>query len=298
MKTHKLFANLMLLVVAGFWGLTFPLIKSWANEVDASLFVTLRFLVGAIILLPFIRARTLYVKRTLLAGLILGLLNSGVYSLQVLALSGISAARCAFLTGTVVLWVPLFRKLLFAEKITFIQLISGCVCLLGLWILTGAHWEGVTKADGIMLLAEAFFGLALIYLERIGAHKHDVFALTFYQIIFTCLIPLGIAATKTEHIAMIWQLKPMLTILFCGIFATAISLLLQVHYQPRTSSEYASLIYATEPLWATLFASLFFHETLTKATIVGGTLMLLSVVLPELKILLIERFRFPLKTAS
>lgn len=277
------FANLMLIIVAASWGLTFPIIKAWGGHIDASAFVTVRFLMATFVLLPFIRTSEVWCKQTLVAGFVLGLLNCGVYILQTFSLAYISAARCAFLTGTVILWVPLFRRLIFESQVTAIHLLAGFLCLFGLWILTGANLNNIGIGDGMMLFAEAFFALSLLYLEKVGFMCPNPLVLTFYQILFTALLSLLISVARSSlSFLPFFKICPLMAVMFCGVIATALSLLLQVYYQRRTTSEYAALIYSTEPLWAAIFASMFFSERLTTSLIVGGTIIIFSVVLPEL----------------
>ncbi|WP_029463733.1 EamA family transporter [Rickettsiella massiliensis] len=46
-------ANLYLLLATLMWGVTFPLIRNALHEVDAVTFVFLRFMLAALVLLPF-----------------------------------------------------------------------------------------------------------------------------------------------------------------------------------------------------------------------------------------------------
>lgn len=280
------FANSMLMLVAIAWGFTFPVIKAWAGDVDAGVFVIARFSVAALVLLPFIKWRTLLSSKTMLAGLVLGLINSGVYLLQTISLNYISAARCAFLTGTVVIWMPLLRVLLSGVKITLLDLSASALCLFGLWILTGAEIHSIGIGDWLVFTSEAFFALSILYLDHINDKGHHPFALTFYQICFTCLVPILFCLKTQPSLLPLFHVHAISAVILCAAFATTFALLMQVHYQRYTSAEMAALIYATEPLWAAIFANSLFGEALTISLLVGGAIMISSVILPEMKFII------------
>lgn len=275
------FANFVLLNIVLLWGLTFPVIKTFAANVNPSAFVTARFLIAALVLIPFLKFKKLFSKQTLVAGIVLGVLNTGVYILQTYALGYIGAARCAFLTGAVIIWVPLFRFVLFGIRINFANLIAGLICIFGLWILTGAKFDSFTRADLAMMIAEAFFALSLLYLEKIDLNCINPFALTFYQLVFTGLVSLIVSIASKETSLLLLELKPIIAILFCGIFATALTILLQTLYQRHTTSEFAAIIYSTESLWAAIFAIFLFGEVANSSIILGGFIIICSVMFPQ-----------------
>lgn len=275
-------APFFLMLTALFWGLTFPVIKAHAPSVAPELFVTTRFILAALIILPFVNFKLLTNKPVLKAGAILGLLNCCVYLLQTYAIGELSAARCAFLTGTVVLWVPLLRRMMLGSALSTTYVTCGLLCLIGLWILTGANFNDITSADGVMLIAEGFFAFSLIYLDKIKFESATVNALTFYQIMFTGLISALFCGVTRPSFSPLFNPHILSTIIFCAIFATVLSLYFQVKYQRKVGSEFAALIFATEPLWAAACSTLFFNELLNVNLIFGGILITLSVMLPEL----------------
>lgn len=285
------FANAMLLIITLAWGLTFPLIKSTASMLDPCLFVALRFSIAAIALLPFINRNALKSSKIIIAGLTLGLLNSSVYVLQTYSLSLMSASRCAFLAGSVVLWVPIFAKMLLKIKIRRTQIFASLLCLTGLWILTGANIASLGYGDFIMLIAEAFFALALIYLDRVSAKNIDLMTLAFYQVVFTCPLPFLLSILMKPSLQPLYQVSTMFTVLFCALFATALALSLQINYQRYTSSFHTALIFSLEPLWASLFANYMYGEALTQSLIVGGGMMIVSIVLPEIFVFIKQNFQ-------
>jgi drug/metabolite transporter (DMT)-like permease len=93
---RQLRADLALLFVAFIWGTTFTLVKEALEEGPPWLFLTLRFLVASLVLVPFARRGTSWPWR---GGLILGFFLAAGYLSQTLGLRTIEPGRSAFLTG-------------------------------------------------------------------------------------------------------------------------------------------------------------------------------------------------------
>src|SRR5215216_3886720 len=101
---HRL-AGFYLVIVAAIWGLTFPLIEGSMKQQDPFLFVSLRFTLASIPLLPYFLKRV--TMKFLAIGGCLGFLNAGAFITQTIGLQSVNASRAAFLTGAYVLLVPM-----------------------------------------------------------------------------------------------------------------------------------------------------------------------------------------------
>ena len=100
-------ANIMLLIVTGIWGGTFPLIKNSLNFIRPGDFVSVRFALATCAMLPFVMHRLNKTNRTVLIhGFVLGALNYVGYYAQTLSLKTQSSANSAFITA---LYVPTER---------------------------------------------------------------------------------------------------------------------------------------------------------------------------------------------
>ena len=70
-------------------------------------------------------------------------------------------------------------------------------------------------------------------------------------------------------------------IAYTGLISTALTIWLTAKVFKRLPATDASLILASEPLWATLFASLLLHEPLAASSAVGGALILAALACNE-----------------
>lgn len=287
-------ANLYLLLVTAIWGLTFPLIRNAIMQISPFEFVCVRFGVSAVLLLPLVwRSLRQTDLKLLLACLVLGLLYGGSYITQTIGLETTSSARAAFIMGFSVILVPLLLPFYRLANPTPIELLSSGICLLGLYILTGADLTQVTSGDMWVGLSALCFALAIPFLQWITLRYKDYKLLTFYPIVFIC--PFAYLFAGKLHMQGLLNPQVVVGVLFCAIGATCVALVLQTKYQKFTSASKATLIYAFEPLFASIFGYLINGEAITHKTVIGGLLILFSLTLPELIRLGLHPTRYKLK---
>lgn len=271
-------AVLYLFFATVLWGLTFPVIKNAVSVVAPTTFVTLRFALAALVLLPFIVSAFKQNSFKILgAGIILGLLNSCVYLTQTIGVQTIDAAQAAFIVGTMVVFVPFMAPWFHLGKTHKIDVIAALICLLGLFIFTGfaLHFK---IGSAWCLISALSTALGIVFLQFITKKPWiSLPLLAFYQILFTIPIPAVLSVHADYH--HIFTLYAMIGILFCAIFATSIALLLQTKYQHFVNPTKATLIYALEPVFAMGFARMINQEQITLLMIIGGSIMLAGALL-------------------
>lgn len=274
-------ANLYLVLATLMWGITFPITRNALTEVDPFVFVSLRFTIATLVLLPMVYAlfyRT--TKPILLGSFIIGMLNAVAYLCQTIGLQTVSSARAAFITGSSVIFVPFIAPLFKLDKPSRSDFICALLGFGGLYVLTGMGQFHPSRGDLWVFLGAVSFSFQITYLQRLTQTIKDYKLLAFYQLFFT--IPFVSLLTKGHDFSSIFQPAAMFGILFCAIFATSLAYYLQNKYQKFTSAPKAALIFALEPVFASLFGFLINHELISKTTIYGGLLLLFSLVLPGL----------------
>ena len=278
----SLHADGLLFLATVAWGITFPLIKNAVAYIDPSTFVTLRFSLGALILLPFLLRSIIRCDlKTLIFGLIIGFLNSGVYFTQAKGMESISASEGAFITGLNVIMVPLLLPLFKMGKPVPKDFVCSLVCLLGIFILTNAGFSKLEVGVYWVFTGAVISALAILVLQQCSAHNKNLDAMAFFQVIGTVMIiaPLTLGS-QSYHQA--FKLTPLLSIIFCALFATSFALLAQTRYQRLTSPSRAALIFALEPVFATFFSYFINGAEITWRTLAGGGIIMLSILCSEL----------------
>lgn len=273
-----------LVIVAALWGLTFPLIENSMQVHDPFLFVAFRFSIAALILIPFIKFFQNVTKEVFVAGFILGILNCGAYVTQTIGLQTTNASKAAFLTGANIVFIPFIAPAFRLQEMNKYDILSGCVCAFGIYILTGADIQNLTGGDLWILFCAFCVALAIIYISYLTKNEMDPYLLTTSQITATALISWPLCFFFSDcNFGLLINPDFIGTILYCSLFATIISLGLQAKYQKYVSAQKAGLIFCLEPVFATFFDVLINDVKLHASLFLGGFLILFSILLLELK---------------
>ena len=286
-------ANLYLALATLMWGITFPLTRNALTEVDPFVFVSLRFIIATLVLLPMVWCLFYKTSKPLLFGsLIIGVLNAVAYLSQTIGLETVSSSRAAFITGSSVIFVPFIAPLFKLDKPTGLDFLCALIGFTGLYVLTGLGHFHLSTGDLWIFLGTISFSFQITYLQRLTQAIRDYKLLAFYQLLFT--VPFVSLLTKGHNFSTVFQPKAWIGILFCAIFATSLAYYLQNKYQKFTSAPKAALIFALEPVFASLFGFLINRELLSRTTIYGGLLLLFSLVLPSV-VSIVRESKLPIK---
>lgn len=269
---------LLLVIVTLVWGMTFPLLKSAAQHMSGLEISVARFFVAALCMAPFVFKlnRAVWRDGALLGGMALISYVSQAYGLQF-----ISSNRSAFLTSLNVLFVPLLAWML-GGKLSFKVIIGSILACFGIGLMSwdgGSNWFG----DGATLICALSYAAYVLMLARM-TQRHTPRSLATTQIIMMALI--GAVALPFGDVSQLAslpeRLMPILpVIVFLGAIATAGMLFLQAIGQRRVSATKAALIFALEPVFASLFSWLWLGEQLSQRAALGGGIVVLAVILSE-----------------
>jgi drug/metabolite transporter (DMT)-like permease len=271
----------LLLVVPLLWGATFPLIRQVVGHSDPAAFVLWRFLVAGLILLPSaIRSwhQRCLSLRDFSYGLILGLVNGIAFVLQAKALQTVGAARIAFLTGINVVMVPLLLPLFKLGYPKKIELVASVIGLVGIYSLNNASLVNFALGDIFAVISALFIALGIIFTEKASAKPCNLGLLTFYQIIFTTLIPL--VSVSSTNLSFPLTSTYWLSIAYCAVFATVIPFYLQLKYQSQVGASKSALIFSLEAVAAAVFAWAI-GEPITQSVICGGLIIVFSTFISD-----------------
>jgi drug/metabolite transporter (DMT)-like permease len=274
-------ANLYLTLATLMWGITFPLTRNALTEVDPFVFVSLRFALASLVLLPSVWFLFNKTTRAMLFGsLMIGILNAAAYLCQTIGLETVHSARAAFITGASVIFVPFLAPLFKLEKPSCLDKLCALIGFAGLYVIMDIQHFHIAHGDLWVFLGAISFSLQITYLQRLNQIIADYQLLTFYQLFFT--LPFVLLFTRAHSFSEAMQPRALEGIIFCAVFATSLAYYLQNKYQKFTNAPKAALIFALEPVFASVFGMLINRELLARTTVYGGLLLLLSLVLPSL----------------
>ncbi|MDF1561544.1 MAG: DMT family transporter [Deltaproteobacteria bacterium] len=282
-------AEAALVGVAGAWGLTFPLIREALADVAPLHFLPLRFTTAVLAFLPvllFFRVSPRSLTREAPAGLLLGGVAFLSYVTQTIGLRTVPAGRAAFITGLAVVIVPLIGPLFRTGRPGPRAFLSAGIATAGLYLLSEPERGGLTSGDVWVLGCALSYAVYTQLLQRMTTHAdgsdsgRDAASLAFFQVV-------GLAACSLITLPLAPAGWPAITpavvkaVLFCAVAATVLTFFLQARYQRHTTAPRASLIFASEPVFAALFAYWLLGETVGPTGLAGAGLVLLAIALPQ-----------------
>ncbi|MES2951594.1 MAG: DMT family transporter [Pseudomonadota bacterium] len=272
----------ILLLVTLVWGTTFPLLKTASSTLSGIEISGIRFALAAVCMAPFMRKVP---WRTWVDGALLGALALVSYVSQAYGMQYISSNRSAFLTSLAVLMVPLLG-LFWGARLSAITLCAGLLACVGIGFMS---WEGGSHliGDSATVVCALAYALYVIVLSQ-RSSGHDSRQLTATQIAFMAVFStawIGLAGIGNDSlVTLAARLAPHgLALLYLGVVATAGMLLLQAMAQRQVPADKASVIYATEPVFAALFGWIWLNEVLSTRAALGGAMVVVAVILSECK---------------
>jgi drug/metabolite transporter (DMT)-like permease len=292
----KYSAESILIFVTLIWGATFAIIKLALVNVSPLVFITIRFSFATILLLPFFFKQVKNISRVaVLCGLLLGVMYFLGFSTQTIGLKYTTATKSGFITGTFILFTPIFQYL-FEKKVPGKgNLIGVFFVLTGLILLSSKGnsildifteiGSGFNIGDFFTLLCAVFYAMYLVYLDIISK-KYDYMLLVFLQISSTAV--LGIIAAITLHLTGLESIKfifggnLIFAFLYTSILATVLATTLQTKYQKVITPTKAGIIFSFEPIFSAIIAYYFINEKISRFSLIGGILIFTGLLVTEL----------------
>ncbi len=268
---------LLLVLVTLIWGSTFAIIKETIETVPVPILLAVRFSLAASVLL-WVRPE----RKTLLPGLILGVLSFAGYATQSVGMLTTTASKAAFITGLSVIFTPIVGAIWLHQRVPLRVWLAALLALAGLGLMTLTPHEGLVVGDLWVLGTALVYALYIVYLGEIAAH-HKPIVLTSLQIVVVAVLSWGWAVPDL-HVLKDLSLSALAALLYLAIFATALVLWVQALAQRVVPAYAAALIFALEPVFAALFAYFLLGETLSPQGWLGGALVVLAMIIGEFRL--------------
>ena len=292
-RSRTLAAHLLLLAVVLVWGATFSLVKSALTATTPLMFNLVRMALAFALLAAVNWGSLRGLSRTDLklgaaAGLFLGL----GYQFQTSGLKFTGASKAAFITGLVVVIVPLLSAvpgvaLPGSLKPTFDTYAGAGLAFAGLVLLTTppaagmALFSGIGLGEWLCLGCAVAFAAHLLMLARaapvVSARRLGTLQVGFAAVVLLVTLPMG-GRPYFHGTAMLW-----IALGVTAVLATAAAFTIQSWAQQHLPASHTALIFTLEPVFAWLTSLLFFGERLGRRALVGAALTLAGILLAELR---------------
>lgn len=272
--------QLALIGVAMVWGATFVMVKEAVAAYPLYSFLGWRFSVAVLAFVAFFPRSLLRLNRPVItAGSLAGAFLCAGYIFQTWGLSGTTASKAAFITGMFVVITPAMQAVLLRHVPKWHTVVGVALAVLGLWLLSGGSGEGWNSGDTRVLICAVAYSGHMIVLGSVGK-RHDVFALTLVQLVFTAVICGGVALL-TEPVRLPATADVWIALLVTGVIATAVAFAIQTYAQRHIPPARTALILISEPAFGGLFGWIA-GEALGLRGLAGALLILAGMVAAEL----------------
>jgi drug/metabolite transporter (DMT)-like permease len=286
-------AHLLLLATVAVWGATFVLVKDALTDSTPLLFNLLRMAL-AFVVLAAVNHRHLrkLSRRSVVSGLIVGILLAAGYQFQTSGLARTTPAKSAFITGLVVVFVPLFTAIpalrpAGSHAPRWTAAIGAVLAFSGLLLLTtppGTEWRHLFASIGLgdlltLACAIAFAGhlISLAHTSPgLPLQQLSTLQIGFAALTMLLTLPLG------EHPHASFTPRLILALGVTSIIATAAAFTIQSWAQKHLPPTHTAVILSLEPVFAWLTSLLFFNERLGTRAITGAALIAAGIAATEL----------------
>jgi drug/metabolite transporter (DMT)-like permease len=277
------------------WGGTFVIIKESLNDVSTILFVALRYGIAASVLALIIVIRKTRIDlKSILPGMFLGLfLFLGSFT-QTMGLKYTSATKSAFLTGSLVVMIPIFQMIIEKRFPSKGSVIGTLLVFFGILFLSsggtsikdfiGELGANFNYGDTLTLVCAIFFALHIVYIDVISL-KNQFWTILLVQIatasVLSFIAAFIFSGISIEPIKLSVTNYLIFGLLYTSLLATLFNIGLQTKFQKTVSPTKAGIIYSFEPVFAAIFAFFLVSEKISNFGLVGCTLIFLGLIVSE-----------------
>lgn len=289
-KNELLVANVVMGMVALFWGVSFISIKIAVSEIPPVTMALLRFSMASLLLLavmkrlePGAKLDRADIPRMVLGG-IFGITLYFYFENMGVQLS--TAANASLIVALVPIITISLDVLVFHSKVSMAKLCGVFIGIAGSYLSVTANGEldsNSANFQGNLLIVGAMLSWAVYtLLNKSLQGKYSGVVLTTYQTFFgtLCLIPLSLAEYKD------WQPFSLLAfwhVVFLAVFCSVICYILYIYVLKRLDVAITTLYLNVVPVVGVVSGYLVLGETVFPSQIIGGLLTLLAILLANLE---------------
>lgn len=286
MNTARFRSDALLFLVAVIWGSGFAVQRVAAQHISTFQFNGLRFLLAALILLPFSRPQKRLERPDFAWIALAGLCAFAGSALQQAGLKFTTAAHAGFLTTLYVVLVPVLLVVIWRQRVGWIVWVAAGLAVIGAMLLStgGAGLRFGSKAmtgDGLELLGSLGWALHVIAVGR-GARRMAVLTFSTGQYIVAGVLNLGMGLAFESQwvsgLAAAWW-----TVVYIAVISTAIGYTLQAVGQRHAPPSDAAILLSLEAVFAALFGYLFLAEGLGAVQGLGCALIFGAVLMVQVQ---------------
>jgi len=293
--SKRLKADSTLLAVALIWGISLVAQRIAAIHSGVLLFTGLRFLLGALVLLPFVRKPFLrqslsphnqenpnyYVSMLTSIGL-LGFVLFGGSALQQWGLRYTTAGNAGFITGLYVIIVPLLLALGWRQPPRRTLWIAALLSTLGLFLLSYTARMHLKPGDALELVGSVLWAFHIILLSRFVQRMKFLPLLVGQYLVCGLLSLIAGLLIELNPLTLPGLASSWGAILYSGVLSVGLGFTLQAYGQKVAPPADAAILLSLEAVFAALFGWILLHEAMTVVQLLGCGLILVGMLTVQL----------------
>ena len=285
-------SSLLLLLTAAIWGVAFVAQSVGMEYVGGFTFNAVRFLIGAVVLIPvYLVLRKNAPRRTgadrsaqtqtlLTAGIVCGTLLCLASNFQQFGIKYTSVGKAGFITACYIVLVPVFG--LFLKKKTGPFLWAAvALAVVGLYLLCITDSFRPGRGDILVMICAVLFSFQILAVDHYSPLVESAVALSMLEFfvsgILSCFPALVLEHPLPSQLLAAW--KP---ILYAGVFSCGVAYTLQTVAQKDLDPTVASLIMSLESCISVLAGWAILGQKLTARELLGCAVMFGAIVLAQL----------------
>ena len=298
----KLRAYLLMLFVVAVWGSTFVLIKGALTDATPAAFNLIRMTLAFAVLAVAYHSAWRSIRRAhIAAGALVGLCLALGYQFQTIGLARTTPSKSAFITGLVVVLVPLFSivpslRAPCARPPRWNAFLGAALAFTGILLLTAPAVHDAASAGTLAALLPDLstinlgdlltFGCAIGFALHCIALSHvspriGFRPLAIMQVGF-CALFMAVSLPFIEHPHIHWTGRLVIALTIAAVLATAAAFSIQSWAQSVLPPTHTALLLTMEPVFAWITAFLIMGERLGLRPAIGAVLILAGIALTEL----------------
>ncbi|MEX0332977.1 DMT family transporter [Vibrio tubiashii] len=279
----------LLLLVAVFWGTSYGLTKSALVYTSVLVFISIRFSITFLCMLPVvIRDFRRGLNKDWKIAIPTGFILSAIFFCEVFGVSQTSASNAAFLISLSVI-LTAFAELIINKKRVSNTLWGLTLCsVVGVLLLTSNQGiEFSLNTGDYFILGAALLRALMVTLTKRFTEGKEITTSTLTSL--QSLVVAGVAIfaamayLPASEFVIPTSTEFWITVAYLVLFCTLFAFYVQNYAVRRTSPTRVSLLMGSEPLFGAIFAMVWLQESLSLLQVVGGALILFSVIVTSTK---------------
>ncbi len=276
------------LFAAIFWGGSFPIVKFGLRYLRPLWFLDLRLILAFLAMFFFIRNKKAFWKFPKEIWW-LGALNAAGYIFQFFGMELTTAGKAAFFVNINVVFVVVLAHFLFHEKLQWEKYGAILLSLLGIYLLTtkgqgiGFFLSGSSAGDFLVLLAGLSWAFFIIVAKKIlDAPGKSVFEIVTAYVFSTIIFVTPIAAVFEPFPGHFGTIEVSVLLVTALVFTVVPFYFWSVSLRGLTAT-LTSFLTLSETLFALILSMIFLGERLSPWEMVGGLLLLISILAASIR---------------